>query len=59
MKKEHEYELFCRYIRGFLEVYLLKQRNLSPNTVRSCRTALNLFVDYLSPAKRKRRRKTP
>jgi site-specific recombinase XerD len=45
MKKE--YELFCRYIKRFLEVYLPKQRNLSPNTARSYRTALNLFVDYL------------
>ena len=41
------YELFCRYIKKFLEVYLPKQRNLSPNTARSYRTALNLFVDYL------------
>jgi site-specific recombinase XerD len=40
-------EQFCRYVKRFLDVYLPRQRNLSPNTVRSYRTVLNLFVDYL------------
>jgi site-specific recombinase XerD len=42
-----ESERFCRYVKSFLDVYLPRQRNLSPNTVRSYRTVLNLFVDYL------------
>jgi site-specific recombinase XerD len=40
-------EEFCRYVSKFLHVYLPYQRNLSPNTIRSYRNALNQFVDYL------------
>ena len=40
-------EEFCRYVSKFLHAYLPYQRNLSPNTIRSYRNALNQFVDYL------------
>ena len=45
MNRETE-ELFAA-VRRFLEVYLPLQRGASPNTVRSYRTAIKQFVDYL------------
>lgn len=45
MNREAE-ELFAA-VRRFLEVYLPLQRGASPNTVRSYRTAIKQFVDYL------------
>lgn len=40
-------EAFLKTVRDFLTVYLPRQRNFSNNTVRSYRTSLNLFFDYL------------
>lgn len=34
-------------IRDYLIVYLPKQRNASPNTIDSCRTALNQLLDFM------------
>lgn len=42
-----EAETLFAAIRRFLEVFLPLQRGASPNTVRSYRTALRQFVDYL------------
>mgnify|MGYP000882738995 CR=1 FL=1 len=40
-------EEFCRYVSRFLHVFLPRQRSLSPNTIRSYKTALNQLVDFL------------
>lgn len=39
-------EAFYKAIRDFLNVYLVKQKNYSPNTQRSYREALNLLLQY-------------
>lgn len=39
---------FYRLVRDFLTVYLPKQRGASPNTAKSYKDALNLFIDYIS-----------
>lgn len=39
-------EAFYRAIRDFLNVYLVKQKNYSPNTQRSYREAINLLLLY-------------
>lgn len=39
-------EAFYKAIRDFLNVYLVKQKNYSPNTQRSYREALNLLLLY-------------
>lgn len=39
---------FYRLVRDFLTVYLPKQRGASPNTAKSYKDALNLFIDYTS-----------
>lgn len=39
-------EAFFKAIRDFLNVYLVKQKNYSPNTQRSYREALNLLLLY-------------
>lgn len=41
-------EAFFKTIRNFLTIYLPNQRCYSKNTVISYRTALNLFVDFLT-----------
>lgn len=41
---------FYRLVRDFLTVYLPKQRGASPNTAKSYKEALNLFIDYISMA---------
>ena len=38
--------IFFRMIRDFLNIYLLKQKASSKNTIKSYKTALNLLVDY-------------
>lgn len=38
--------VFFRMIRDFLTVYLPKQKAASPNTVKSYKNTLNLFLDY-------------
>lgn len=40
-------EQFYKSIRNFLEIYLLKQKNYSPNTKRAYRIALSQFLDYM------------
>lgn len=40
-------EQFYKSIRNFLEIYLLKQKNYSPNTKRAYKIALSQFLDYL------------
>jgi site-specific recombinase XerD len=40
-------EQFYKSIRDFLDIYLLKQKNYSPNTKRAYRIALSQFLDYL------------
>ena len=37
---------FYEMVRGFLTVYLPKQKAASPNTVRSYRTALNMYLNF-------------
>jgi site-specific recombinase XerD len=44
--KIHDESLF-KVLRGFLTVYLPKQRCYSQNTVNSYKTALNLFADFI------------
>lgn len=39
-------EAFYKAIRDFLNIYLVKQKNYSPNTQRSYREALNLLLFY-------------
>ncbi len=46
MKKIKD-DSFFKAVRDFLTVYLPKQRNLSANTVKSYKVALNQFVDFL------------
>ena len=43
---KNESLVFFRMIRDFLTVYLPKQRVASPNTVKSYKNTLNLFLDY-------------
>ena len=38
--------IFFRMIRDFLNIYLLKQKASSKNTIKSYKAALNLLVDY-------------
>lgn len=38
---------FYRMVRDFLTVYLPKQRGASPNTAKSYKEALNIFIDYV------------
>jgi len=40
-------EQFYKSIRDFLDVYLLKQKNFSPNTKRAYKIALSQFLDFL------------
>lgn len=40
-------EQFYKSIRDFLEIYLLKQKNYSPNTKRAYKIALSQLLDYL------------
>ena len=44
-------EQFFRTIRSFLEIYLVKNRSCSPNTIKSYKDALNLFLDFLEEIK--------
>lgn len=44
-------EQFFRTIRSFLEIYLVKNRSCSPNTVKSYKDALNLYLDFLEDIK--------
>lgn len=46
MKKIKD-DSFFKSVRDFLTVYLPKQRKLSDNTLKSYKTALNQFVDFL------------
>jgi site-specific recombinase XerD len=39
-------------IHDYLQIYLPKQRNLSPNTIKSYRTVLTMFVDFVKLQKR-------
>ena len=41
-----ESKAFYQMVRRFLTVYLPKQKAASPNTVRSYRTALNMYLDF-------------
>lgn len=41
-----ESKAFYQMVRGFLTVYLPKQKAASPNTVRSYRTALNMYLNF-------------
>ena len=43
---------FFKTIRGFLTVYLPKQKNASPNTVKSYRETLNLLLKFLEEKKK-------
>lgn len=43
---KNESLLFFRMIRDFLTVYLPRQKAASPNTVKSYKNTLNLFLDY-------------
>ena len=45
-------EAFFKTIRGFLTVYLPKQRRLSENTIKSYKEALNLMLRYLEEEKK-------
>ena len=38
---------YLKYCRGFIDVYMKKQRKLSSNTIKSYRITLNQFLDYL------------
>ncbi|MDO4556528.1 MAG: site-specific integrase [Lachnospiraceae bacterium] len=42
---------FYQTTRDFLTVYLIKQRGVSPNTVKSYREALNLLIEYVRETK--------
>jgi site-specific recombinase XerD len=42
---------FYRIMREFLTIYLPKQKCYSPNTVKSYRLALNLFIGFLGSEK--------
>jgi integrase/recombinase XerD len=44
-------EQFFRTIRSFFEIYLVKNRSCSPNTVKSYKDALNLYLDFLEAEK--------
>ena len=44
-------EQFFRTIRSFFEIYLIKNRSCSPNTVKSYKDALNLYLDFLEDEK--------
>ena len=44
-------EQFFRTIRSFFEIYLVKNRSCSPNTVKSYKDALNLYLDFLEDEK--------
>lgn len=44
-------EQFYVTIRSFFEVYLVKNRSCSPNTVKSYKDAMNLYLDFLEEAK--------
>lgn len=41
---------FYQLVRDFLTIYLPKQRGVSPNTTKSYKEALNLFIDYIGTA---------
>jgi len=43
---------FFKTIRGFLTVYLPKQKNASPNTIKSYRETLNLLLKFLEEKKK-------
>jgi site-specific recombinase XerD len=43
---------FFKAVRGFLTVYLPKQRNASPNTIKSYRESLNLLLKFLEEEKK-------
>ena len=45
-------ENFFKAIRDFLTIYLPRQKCYSDNTITSYKTALNLFVDFLTSVKR-------
>jgi integrase/recombinase XerD len=40
-------ERFFKHVRGFLTVYLPKNKCYSPNTIKAYRDALNLFRQFL------------
>ena len=40
-------EPFFVTIRSFFEIYLVKNRSCSPNTVKSYKDAMNLYLDFL------------
>lgn len=44
-------EPFFVTIRSFFEIYLVKNRSCSPNTVKSYKDAMNLYLDFLEEAK--------
>lgn len=44
-------EQFFHTIRSFFEIYLVKNRSCSPNTVKSYKDALNLYLDFLEDTK--------
>ena len=44
-------EQFFITIRSFFEVYLVKNRGCSPNTVKSYKDAINLYLDFLEETK--------
>jgi len=44
-------EQFFRAVRSFFEIYLVKNRSCSPNTIKSYKDALNLFLDFLEGIK--------
>ena len=43
MQSDH----FFRLVRAWLTVFLPRSRRLSPHTIRSYKTTLNLLIDYL------------
>ena len=44
-------EQFFVTIRSYFELYLVKNRSCSPNTVRSYKDSMNLYLDFLEDAK--------
>lgn len=44
-------EQFFLTIRSFFDVYLVKNKSCSPNTVKSYKDALNLYLDFLEDVK--------
>ena len=42
---------FPEYLKKFFEAYLINQRNLSSNTIRSYKTTFKLFLNYLTKEK--------